>query len=220
MYSRLFTLLTVFAGLSCSLFGAEEKLRVETFKGKEITPYTRDLVKLSNAFFKEYPYLYEGNDADYTTHLESYAKSENAIVALTFDGNKVVGAATGMPLVEAWDKYQKALREKGYNVSSIYYLGELELLPQYQGKGFGQLMVKEIEKFAKEKKFTTLGTTQLDDSGIQHLKPDSYVAFEDRILSVLGFKKHPELTFNSEWTNVNESRPSPHTMIYWTKPIQ
>ena len=219
MYSSILTFLTVL-GLSSSLSGVEEKVHIETFKGNEIAPYNKDLIKLFNTFFSQYPYLYEGSDADYTQHLESFAKSKNSIVAITFDGNKIVGAATGIPLTEAWTKYQEPLQEKGYDLSTVYYLGELALLPEYMGKGFGKQLVKEIEKFAKTQNYSILAATQIDDSKIQTRKPMGYTSHEDRILSSLGFQKHPEINFVSLWTNVKETTKSPHTMFYWIKSLK
>ncbi len=40
-----------------SIFGGEVKLK--TFEGVEIIPFTDDLARISNIVYKEYPYLYD-----------------------------------------------------------------------------------------------------------------------------------------------------------------
>lgn len=220
MFSRIFSFLSlaIFAGVS-PLVAFEGKLHVDTFTAQAIAQHTDSIVQLSNEIFKGHPYLYDGNDADYTKHLKSYATSKNAVVSIAFDGTKVIGVATGIPLSEAWGKYQEPFKNKGEDISKIYYLGELLLLPEYRGQGIGQQMVKEVEKYAKEKGFATITAQAIDEKSLKTPAPSDYYSMTNP-LQKLGFKERPEINSVGHWTNVNETKESPHQMVYWTKSLK
>lgn len=222
MFFRIFTLLVLASALclSCTI-PTEEKLHVHTFKGHEIDPYTKDIIQLSNKIYRTYPYFYAGSDADYTAHLESYAK-KNSLVCVAFDDHKVIGFAAGMPMEEVWDKYQKPLLKNGIDISKGFYIGELIILPEYTGSGLGMKMGQEIEKIVKDtNQFSTIYITTINPSTVSQPAPSDYVSSEDEIrLKRLGFQKRPELSFQSNWTNVNETKESSHTMEYWSKSLK
>src|SRR5262245_12882711 len=57
-----------FLGLICSfseMLMADESVKIVTYRGADIAPYSKEIVRLFNTVFREYPYLYAGNDADY-----------------------------------------------------------------------------------------------------------------------------------------------------------
>lgn len=220
MFSRFFSLLSaaMIVGIS-SVAAFEGKLHVEAYKGQEIAPYSKDIVQLSNTLFKGYPYFYNGNDGEYTEHLQSYAQSKNGIISIAFDGDKIVGVATGIPLSEAWDKYQKPFQQRGDDVKKIYYLGELLVLPEYTGKGLGQQMAKEVEKFAKEKGFQTITAQVIDEKSLKEPAPTGHYSMTN-VLQKLGYQERPEINMESMWTNVNADKETSHKMVYWTKSLK
>lgn len=219
MLTRFFSLLTL-AALAWTAPAAsfEGNLHVETYKGAEIAPYTNKIVQLSNDLFKKYPYLYDGSDAEYTKHLTSYAQSKHGVVSIAFDGNKVIGVATGIPLSEAWEKYQQPFRKKGENIDKIFYLGELLVSPEYTGKGLGQQMTKNVEQFAKGRGYTTITAQVIDEKSVKETAPQNHYSMTN-VLKKLNYQERPEINLVSYWTNVNESKESPHQMLYWTKAL-
>lgn len=221
MLSRIFTFLSVFVvGLCSVLCGANENIRVETYQGKAIAPYTKDIVALANDFYHKHPYLYEGTDADDTSLLESYAKSDKSVMSITFDGNKVIGFVAGMPLNEASSKYQQPLVQKGYDPKSVFYLSEMVLQPEYQGKGFGKKMMGNVEKAAKTQSgISKIAVAVIDESSVKTPAPDGYVLFEERILKDLGYQQKRDVNFVNSWTNVGDRTKTPHTLIYWIKSV-
>lgn len=219
MLKSLFSLLTL-ATLAYAAPAAafEGNLHVETYKGAEIAPYTNKIVQLANDLFKKYPYLYDGSDAEYTKHLTSYAQSRHGVVSIAFDGDKIIGVATGIPLSEAWEKYQSPFRAKGEDTSKIFYLGELLVTPEYTGKGLGQQMTKNVEQFAKEKGFKTITAQVIDEKTVKETAPQNHYSMTN-VLKKLSYQERPELKLISYWTNVNDSKDTPHQMVYWTKSL-
>ena len=56
---------------------------------------------------------------------------------MAFDGDKVIGASAGMPLVESQEYYQAPFKTLGIDIRPFFYLSELILLKEYRGKGIG-----------------------------------------------------------------------------------
>jgi predicted GNAT superfamily acetyltransferase len=56
-----------------------------------------DLARLRVTVFRDWPYLYDGDAAYERGYLARYARGDSIVVA-AFDGDRMVGAATGMPL--------------------------------------------------------------------------------------------------------------------------
>lgn len=215
MFARLFSLLAVATMAWVAPVAAfEGNLNVKTYKGSEIGSRTQEITSLLNNLYQKYPYLYDGNDSD----LNSYAQSKQGIISIAFDGNKVIGIAAGLPLSQADEKYQQPFRKKGENIDKIFYLGELLVTPEYTGKGLGQQMTKNVEQFAKEKGFTSITAQAIDEKTVKGSAPKDHYSMTN-ILKKLDYQERPDINLISYWTNVNESKDTPHQMVYWTKSL-
>lgn len=74
-------------------------IRLEQFVGVEVQPYLNDLARLRIDIFRDYPYLYAG-DLDYEMrYLQTYSRSPESLFVMAFDGETVIGASTGVPMV-------------------------------------------------------------------------------------------------------------------------
>lgn len=201
----------------CSGLTAHEAVQVKTFEGPAITQHLDEIARLNNQIYREYPYLYNGEDAEYSSYLKSYAQTENSLVCIAYDHGKAVGLAAAMPLAKSRDFYSTPFSENGYNVQQIFYLGEFGLAPQFQGHGITDAMYQKIQDFAKAKGYETVSLWELNNPSPTQ-KPAGYIPRED-FWKKLGFIQHPELNFTISWTNINETEESPHKAIYWLKKL-
>ena len=81
---------------------------IRSFAGVEIAPHLPALAELRMRVFRDWPYLYDG-DAQYEErYLRSYRDSWRSVVVLAFDGGRVVGASTGLPLSDETDEIRAA----------------------------------------------------------------------------------------------------------------
>ena len=74
-------------------------LRVERWSGAAIKAVLPKLAKLRIAVFREFPYLYEGDTAYEEQYLKTYMNIADSVMALVKDGERVVGASSGLPLM-------------------------------------------------------------------------------------------------------------------------
>src|ERR1044071_5500516 len=77
---------------------ASPAIRIERATGAAMERYLAALAALRIGVFREYPYLYEGSPAYEHEYLASYAGSPASLVVVACDGDRVVGAATALPL--------------------------------------------------------------------------------------------------------------------------
>ena len=186
---------------------ANETIRIETFKGNEIAPHIQGIVKLCDRIYREPPYLYNGDDADYTDYIESYSQVNEAIICLAFDGKEAIGLGIGTPMLKTREFYQQTLIEHGYDLSQLFYLGEFGLKPGYHGLGIEETILLEIENFAKKTgAFSAMCIWELDNS-------------KHEILKKMGFIRHAELNFQIFWTNIGDELESAHLAVYSTLKI-
>lgn len=152
-------------------------IKVRAFTGAGIKTYIPSIAKLRT----------EGNESSY---LKKYPQCKEAIAVVIFDGPKIVGAATGLPLEEERADLHKPILEKGDEVAKYYYFGDCILQKPYLSRGIGHHFFDLREEHVKHLKrykyicfFQPKGTK--DTLSIDaFLKKRGYVPFpeKDRVL--------------------------------------
>jgi Acetyltransferase (GNAT) family len=118
------------------------------FQGKEIEPFLDELAKARIKQFRYYPYLYQGNMEYEKAYLKPYIANEDGLLLAAFDGDKMIGFVTGIPLMSSSEIIQDAenqFAKVGYDARKLYYLGEVIIAPQYRNYGIGHKFIKPIE---------------------------------------------------------------------------
>jgi GNAT superfamily N-acetyltransferase len=211
------TFVLFFLFCSVALFG--DNITYKTLKGNDITPYASDINTICAKVYREYPYLYEAEMDDYTYYLGLYGKSANSIIVFAFDGTKVIGMATGIPLTEYRSHYVQPFAQNKYDINKIFYVGELVLFKEYRGQGIGKQLYMTLEDSAKHtNKYNLIAFSQIDESFVKQPQPDDYKQI-DGFWTKLGFVKHPELSYDASWKVIGDIDYSKHPMYFWTKQL-
>lgn len=189
-----------------------------TKQGNAIASVFDDLAKLRITVFRDFPYLYEGSLDYEKEYLKIYSKSERAFLFAVYDGEKMVGATTCIPLSDETNEVQAAFKNAGSDIGKIFYFGESILLTQYRGLGLGHRFFDEREKHAAG--FGTFKTTCFCSvERINHPAQPADYRPNDAFWIKRGYHKVPELTTTMEWPDIGETISTPKTMIFWTKEI-
>ncbi len=93
--------------------------------------------QLRIAVFSAWPYLYEGDAAYERAYLAADAASPESVFVLARAGETVIGASTGLPLLDDSGAFHAPFRAAGIDPASVFYFGESVLLPAYRGQGIG-----------------------------------------------------------------------------------
>jgi GNAT superfamily N-acetyltransferase len=193
--------------------------RIESLTGEAMRAAIPALARLRVTVFRDWPYLYDGTMSYESAYLRRFAASEDAVVVAAYDGDTIVGAATGAPLGDHADDFAKAFEGDASDITRIFYCGESVLLPAYRGQGLGHAFFDGREAHARALgRFTHItfcGVVRPDD---HPLRPPGYRPLDDFWMK-RGYRKADGLTTTYAWKDIDEAGESAKAMQFWLKAL-
>ncbi|ARE82744.1 acetyltransferase (GNAT) family protein [Roseovarius mucosus] len=125
-------------------------IRVARLTGAALSEALPDMARLRIEVFRAYPYLYDGDAAYEERYLQVYRDSADAILVGAYEGDRLIGAATGAPMEDHAGDFGAAFAESGIALERIFYCAESVLLPSYRGQGIGHRFFDLREAQARE----------------------------------------------------------------------
>ena len=190
-------------------------LAFRSFVGSDVGAVLGDLARLRIAVFRDWPYLYDGDLTYERTYLELYT-TPRAMVVGAFDGDQMVGAATGMPLTNHDDDFGSALAGIAVPLENIFYCAESVLLPLYRGQGAGHAFFD-----AREAHGRTLGLTHAAFCGVQRpedhpARPAGYRPL-DTFWQKRGYAPVPGAIAHFSWKDLGDGFETDKPLQFWMK---
>ncbi|SFV39060.1 GNAT family N-acetyltransferase [Hyphomicrobium facile] len=199
--------------------GDKKKLDVKSVTGEDILKVLPDLSRLRMIVFRDWPYLYEGTLEYEQKYLEKFAKSKGAVVIAAYDGDQMVGASTGAPMIEHADEFGEPFRKAGYDITKIFYCGESVLLKSHRGHGLGHAFFDGREAQAKKLGGFTHSTfcrvVRPDD---HPLKPADYAPL-DPFWRKRGYAPVDGIIATYDWQDIDQPGETSHKMQFWMKTL-
>lgn len=193
-------------------------LRIDRVHGPAIAPHLNAVAALRIAVFREYPYLYDGDHGYEERYLATYAATAASLVVLARDGERVVGAATGMPLLAHGEDVVAPFVAAGYVPERVFYFGESVLEPAYRGRGIGHAFLDEREAHARAHGFALATFCAVVRAADDPRRPADYRPL-DALWARHGFARQPPLTTSFAWREVGAPAETSHLMAFWTKAL-
>ncbi|MFC3125667.1 GNAT family N-acetyltransferase [Pseudoroseomonas globiformis] len=193
-------------------------LRFETLRGAALMPHLPDLAGLRIAVFREWPYLYEGDEAYEARYLRAYAEGEGAAVMLCRDGDRPVGISTCEPMGTTHQAVRACFLEAGLDPGRFCYFGESVLLQPYRGRGAGLRFFKLREAHAR-----SLGADYATFCAVERevddpRRPAGYLPL-DGFWQRRGYTPYPSLRCVMNWREPGGRAEIPHHLSFWIKPL-
>jgi GNAT superfamily N-acetyltransferase len=185
--------------------------------GVDTSSLFEELAALRIEVFRDFPYLYEGSLEYEKEYLNTYSQSADSMIFTVYDGGKMVGATTCIPLMDESEEVIEPFIKSGYKLDEIFYFGESILLKPYRGLGLGHRFFDEREKHASSfgnYKFTSFCAVQRPDD--HPMKPDGYRP-NDKFWLHRGYSPVNELISEFEWLDMGEEKPTKKPMMYWMR---
>jgi GNAT superfamily N-acetyltransferase len=194
-------------------------MHIRLLQGAAIAPHIDDLARLRLTVFREFPYLYDGTPEYEARYLTTYAESPESLFVLALDGERVVGASTGLPMADETDEFQRPFRERGWDPQRIFYFGESVLLADYRGAGLGLRFFAEREAYARRLGRFDLCAFCAVERPLDHpRRPPDYQPLND-FWARRGYRHHPELRTEYHWRDLDEQSDSAKPMSFWLKEL-
>ena len=186
---------------------------------KDALDHIEKIARLRIEIFIEYPYLYEGDMEYESMYLKKFLNSPDFVIVVLKDGNEVVGAMTGLPLIDEEPNITHPWIEAGLSIGHVYYFSEILLYPKYRRKGYGrrifQLAEAHIAKFGK---YTQSSLATVVREKIHPMRPHDY-SDTDRFWETLGYQKRDRFICHISWREIGEGEDSNKPLVFWTKDL-
>ena len=181
----------------------------------DLARHLDDVARLRVSVFRDYPYLYDGDDAYEGRYLADFAASPGAIVVGAFDGERMVGAATASPLADHNDEFGEGFRAGGLDVESWFYLAESVLLPDHRGRGIGHAFFDRRERAAREQGFERTCFCAVVRDG----EPPAGYRPLDAFWRKRGYRPLDGVTSTFRWREVGHEDETEHEMQFWGREL-
>lgn len=193
-------------------------LRYQSLQGTDVDAALDDLARLRITVFRAWPYLYDG-DLDYERqYLTFYQENPGAILVAAYDGDRLVGAATGSPMEDHADDFAAPFADTGMALSDIFYCAESVLLPEYRGQGAGHAFFDARENHAR-----ALGRRWSVFCGVQRpvdhpLRPAAYRAL-DGFWHKRGYVPLNGVKARFSWKDVDQPISTEKSLQFWWRTL-
>lgn len=184
--------------------------------GNAVTPYLTEIARLRIGIFREFPYLYDGTEAYEQDYLDVYARSARSVVVLASENSAIIGVATGLPLKEADEAFQRPFRESGIDPSEVFYFGESLLLKSHRGQGIGHQFFDHREAHAAEHGFSVNSFCSVQRPDDHPMRPPDYRDHTE-FWQKRGYAEMPELQAEMSWQQVDHPQEVNNTLTFWVK---
>jgi GNAT superfamily N-acetyltransferase len=189
------------------------------FRGPEITPWLDDVARLRATVFRDWPYLYEGDLAYERDYLAAYATSPESLFVLAMEGGQVVGASTGLPLVDDTEAFRRPFLDSHIEPDEVFYFGESVLLPSHRGRGIGHAFFDHREAHARALgRFRWTAFCSVDRDPDDARQPVGHRP-NDVFWHKRGYRRQPGMTMHLAWHETGRGEVD-HALTFWLRPLE
>lgn len=193
-------------------------MRVVPLTGADLAQALPALARLRIEVFRAFPYLYDGDLAYEEKYLATFAQSRDAFVAAAYDGEEIVGCATGSALDTNHEALIAPLRAAGVDLASTFYNGESVLSAAYRGRGLGHAFFDQREAHARARFYKRACFCAVIRPDDHPRKPEDYRPL-DAFWAARGYAKAPGLIASFDWKDLDESAESAKPMQFWMRDL-
>jgi len=193
-------------------------IKIKVLAGGDLVRALPGLARLRINVFRDWPYLYDGTAEYEEKYLARYAKTDGAVIVGAFDGNDLVGAATGEPLDKEVIQFRQPFEEAGFDPSKIFYLAESVLYADYRGQGIGHRFFDEREAHARRLGYHTAAFCAVIRPEDHPARPSSYQPL-DGFWIKRGYRKVQNLIVHFPWQDIGEEGETEKPMEVWMREL-
>jgi GNAT superfamily N-acetyltransferase len=194
-------------------------LQVRVLRGADMAPHLTDVARLRIAVFREWPYLYDGDETYEARYLETYLRTPDSVLVLAFDAGRVVGASTGLPLADEEAVFRAPFEARGIAVDDVFYCGESVLVPEYRRRGLGNRFFDEREAHARALgRFRWTAFAAVDREDDDPRRPPGHRGNET-FWHKRGYERQPGMTMRFAWKELGAPQETEKPLTLWLRPL-
>jgi len=195
-------------------------LRTQVLRGAAIAPWLDDVARLRIAVLRDFPYRYDRDAAYEARYLQTYVDAVDSVCVLALDGERVVGASTGLPLDDEEDAFKAPFRDRGIDTADVFYCAESVVLPAYRGRGLGHRFFDAREAHARELgRFGWTAFAAVDRDANDPRRPAD-ARGNEAFWMRRGYARQPGMTMHLSWKELGEATESAKPLTFWLRPLR
>lgn len=200
--------------------GSGDQVRVEVLTGAALDAALDQVAALRIKVFRDWPYLYDGDLGYERRYLQTYRDSAQAVLIGAFDGDDLIGAATGTPMEDHADDFAAAFHDRpGFqDLTQIFYCAESVLLPSYRGLGIGHRFFDLRESHARalgRHRSCFCAVIRPDDHPRRPIAPRDLHPFWRK----KGYAPLVGAVVQFDWTDLGDVAPTRKPLQVWVKDL-
>lgn len=197
----------------------ETKLTITSLSGQSLLPVLDDVARLRIRVFSDWPYLYQGDFGYERDYLAAYAATADAVCVVAKFGDEVVGASTGLPLMDDGPAFRKPFEDADIDPAQVFYFGESVLLHAYRGQGAGHAFFDAREAHARTAgRFSMTAFCAVDRNKNDPRRPIDH-RDNDAFWHKRGYTRQPGMTMQLKWGEVGQGEVL-HPLTFWTRRLE
>ncbi|PWC87455.1 hypothetical protein TSH100_10040 [Azospirillum sp. TSH100] len=192
---------------------------VQRLAGATLADGLEELAALRLAVLGEFPYLYPGSAAYEERYLSDLGSLSDGLILAAFDGNRMIAAVTGAPLDQELDALRDPFAHAGRDPHSIFYFGEVVVLPSHRGRGIGTTLLEIGEAHIRDAdRYASAAFGEIVRSTDHPRRPKTYRT-PDGTWRRLGYRLEPEIGGTLSWCDACDREETAKPLRFWVKPL-
>ncbi len=193
-------------------------IHVAALTGAALDAALDDVARLRIAVFRDWPYLYDGDLAYEHDYLAAYQNNPRALVVGAFDGSRLIGAATGVPMLEHDDDFSAAFAGRSEDLGNMFYCAESVLLPEGRGQGVGHRFFDLREAHARDLGLTHAAFCSVIRPADHALRPKDYAPL-DPFWRKRGYAPLDGVIAKFGWKDIDRPAETDKSLQFWMKSL-
>ena len=192
-------------------------IQTRILTGDAVAEALDSVARLRIAVFRDWPYLYDGDLEYEREYLRAY-QSPGAVIVAAYDGDGIIGAATGAPMEDHAEDFAQAFADRPEPLDQIFYCAESVLLPEYRGHGLGHAFFNGRENHARNlgRRYSAFCSVQRPPD--HPARPATYRPL-DEFWRKRGYEPLPGAVAEFEWKDIGQSHPTAKPLQFWMKSL-
>ncbi len=192
---------------------------LKTHTGDAIAPLIPALATLRCQVFRDWPYLYDGDEAYERRYLRIYADSPRAAIITASDGDAIVGASTCLPLTDETADVQAPFLAHGTDPARVFYFGESVLREAYRGHGIGVAFFAAREAHARAVSACDFAAFASVIRPADHpARPAGHIGL-DAFWTRRGYTRRGALVCHMAWKDLGDAGETEKPLVFWMKSL-
>lgn len=192
-------------------------VQTRVLTGEALAAALEDVARLRMQVFRDFPYLYDGNEDYERDYLTAY-QSPGAVVVAALDGTQIIGAATGAPMADHAADFAAAFADRPEPLGQIFYFAESVLLREYRGHGIGHAFFDAREDRARSLGYRYSAFCSVIRPSDHPARPLDYWPLDD-FWRKRGYAPLPGVIARFSWRDLGDSHETEKPLQFWMREL-